>query len=180
MTEQWLMRPVIMQRIDQKHSTLQTSYFHTRSMKQYKFLAVAILFSLAACNSHNHEGSATTANMQSPEDSLYKAVMKLHDEAMPKMGKLIGYQKTAQQQIDSLKALGNDSLQPIISRIENLKLKLAGAEQGMNDWMVQFEPDPKMPTTEERAAYFAEQQAKAQKMRNEIFAALDSAATMLK
>ncbi|MCU0395433.1 MAG: hypothetical protein MUF29_05965 [Chitinophagaceae bacterium] len=147
-----------------------------------KFFAIAtacLVLALGACNSHQHEAAGEASAPKSAEDSLYKSVLALHDEAMPKMGKLIGLQKTAQQQIDSLRALGNAGMAPMIQRLESLKAMLGSAEQGMNDWMTQFDPDPKMATTEERAAYFADQQARAKQMRDAIFAALDSAAAIL-
>jgi DNA repair protein RadC len=148
-------------------------------MKSLIAAATALSLTLGSCNTHQHQPAAETTAPQSAEDSLYKSVLALHDEAMPKMGKLMGLQKTAQQQIDSLKALGNAGMAPQIQRLENLKSMLGQAEQGMNDWMTQFDPDPKMATTEERAAYFADQQAKARQMRDAIFAALDSAAIIL-
>lgn len=138
--------------------------------------------SIIACQNQQQPASAaveaTTAN--TAEDSLYKAVMALHDEAMPKMGALMGLQKKAQQKIDSLKTLNQPASLLLIDQLQKLQLQLGSAENGMNEWMSQFNPDPQMPTTEERAKYFADQQAKAQAMRNKIFEVLDSAAVILK
>ncbi len=56
---------------------------------------------------------------------------------------------------------------------------LKGAEKNMNDWMGQFNPDPKMPTTEQRSAYFQDQKEKATAMKNGFFAALKKADSLL-
>ena len=45
-------------------------------------------------------------------------------------------------------------------RMDSLFYDLKIAEKSMNDWMEQFNPDPKLPTTEEKVAYFKEQKAK--------------------
>jgi hypothetical protein len=151
-------------------------------MKYVKILAISFTILMAtACNSNTSTNDEAAANpAKTPEDSLYNLVMDVHDEAMPKMGKLMGYQKTVQQQIDSLKALKATASAATIEKLTQLQLQLADAEKQMNDWMGQFEPDPKLPTTEERAKYFAEQEVKAKKMKEFMFAALDSAAAILR
>jgi hypothetical protein len=106
-------------------------------------------------------------------------LLKLHDEAMPQMGKLIGLQKKAEAQIDSLNKLEDAASKQLLARMQQLKSQLAAAEKGMNDWMEQFNPDPDSTVTKDPAAYFADQKAKAQLMRDYIFVALDSAAAIL-
>jgi hypothetical protein len=46
--------------------------------------------------------------------------------------------------------------------------------------MEQFNPDPDRTVTKDPTAYFADQKARAQLMRDNIFIALDSAAAILK
>jgi hypothetical protein len=99
---------------------------------------------------------------------------------MPKMGKLIGLQKAAQSKIDSLGKLKDADSQQLLARLIQLKAQLAAAEKGMNDWMEQFNPDPDSTVTKDPVAYFADQKARAQLMRDNIFIALDSAAAILK
>ena len=60
---------------------------------------------LVACQNPTSSGpSGDQANRQplSAEDSLYRQVMDVHDEVMPKMGKIRGAQQQAQQRLDSL------------------------------------------------------------------------------
>jgi hypothetical protein len=149
------------------------------------FVGAAILVSgiFYACGSEanqSEQNNAAEKTITTPEDSLYRAVLKLHDEAMPKMGKLIGLQKAAQSKIDSLGKLKDADSQQLLARLIQLKAQLAAAEKGMNDWMEQFNPDPDSTVTKDPVAYFADQKARAQLMRDNIFIALDSAAAILK
>ncbi|MCU0334481.1 MAG: hypothetical protein MUF62_05440 [Chitinophagaceae bacterium] len=136
---------------------------------------------LAGCSSEAEKAKASAdAQVASLGDSLYKQVMDLHDEAMPKMGKLKGLQAAAQAQIDSLTKLKKADLQPLIDKLTALKTQLAEAEKGMDDWMTQLDIEKVNAAVDEKARYFTDQKAKAQKMRDDIFAALDSAATVIK
>ena len=118
------------------------------------------------------------------EDSLYKAVIGFHDEVMPKMGKMQGYQKTVQSKIDSLsKVLVNkkdETGHELKNGYEKLLAQLKAAEQGMNNWMDSFEPDPKLPSKAEMEKYWQTEYAKTKKMRDNFKAALDSAQAKLK
>ncbi len=146
--------------------------------KLFALLIIGSVFTYYACNSAADSKDHTEHTAQNLEDSLYKSVMALHDEAMPKMGPLMGNQKTAQARLDSLTALGGASNAAMISRLSALKDQLAAAEKGMNDWMEGFDPDPQ-GTPAENTVYFKSEKEKAQKMRDDIFVALDSAAAIL-
>lgn len=155
-------------------------------MNKSVFIAVAIVItSLYSCTSSTNEKSnVDTAENKSLEDSLYKQVMAIHNEVMPKMGKVMGYQKLAQKQMDSIKSIISHTSFPTevarriasdVNKLDVLNDSLKAADQAMNDWMDQFDADPKMPTTEERAAYFADQKQKAEAMRTRFLQALASA-----
>jgi hypothetical protein len=143
--------------------------------------AVASALLLASCGSDAEKAKDNAdAQVASLGDSLYKQVMDLHDEAMPKMGKLKSLQKAAEAQIDSLTKLKKADLQPMIDKLTALKTQLAAAEKGMEDWMTQLDIEKVNAPIDEKARYFADQKAKAQKMRDDIFAALDSASVLIK
>jgi hypothetical protein len=149
----------------------------------FSMLALSLL--MFACQNGSSEKVETATSANSPlEDSLYKQVLAVHDEIMPKMGKLMGYEKKAQQQMDSLKSVMSGTSLPVeVSRrlatnantLDTLNENLKAAEKAMNDWMDQFDPDPKMPTTEERAAYFARQKQKADSMKTQFLQAYQQA-----
>jgi predicted DsbA family dithiol-disulfide isomerase len=142
-------------------------------------LVAAVIF---ACNSanHSHPEGNTKTSPKSATDSLYEAVIALHDEAMPKMGKLMGYEKAAQQKIDSLSKLKSAEAKIWKGRYQELHDQLQKAQSGMNTWMDQFEPDPQNLRPDSLLQYWNKQKAAAQAMRNDIFKALDSAAVLLK
>ena len=142
------------------------------------------IISYCACKETNtHPNNDATKKIQTKEDSAYNETIRIHDEVMPKMGKLIGYEKKAQHQLDSIvnRMEKNElpGMQELKQKMESLLTQLKMAEKGMNDWMQGFDPEPKLPTTEERIAYFLDQKIKAQKMKDDFFAALDSAKQIL-
>lgn len=144
--------------------------------KLLSVLAIGLALFLGACNSSGNENHR--APEKSAEDTYYTEVMALHDEAMPKMGALMGHQKTAQSRIDSLNSLGGTANAAAVDRLTRLRDQLAAAEKGMNDWMEGFNPDPE-GTEAEKTDYFKAEKDKAQKMRDDIFVALDSAKAVL-
>ncbi len=150
-------------------------------MKTSLFSLIMAVSLAMACQSETKEPhNAAEQKAVSKEDSLYNKAIAMHDEAMPKMGKLIGYEKLVQQQIDSIgqrkKQTPDDKT--TLTKLTALLAQLKAAETGMNAWMEGFDPDPKMKDSAEREAYFARQAAGAQKMRNDLFVALDSAASI--
>src|SRR5689334_10603094 len=99
---------------------------------------IFVLFTMA-CQQNTRQPGATEEKKLSLEDSLYKAVIAFHDEVMPQMGKVQGYQKTVQAKIDSLTTtLANkkdETGHELKARYEVLLSQLKSAEQGMNNWM---------------------------------------------
>ncbi len=155
-------------------------------MKPLLYTCITILGMIAfACKEANtgNPSNDATKKVMTKEDSAYKEALSIHDEVMPKMGKLMGYQKRAQQRLDSvlqlIKKSGLAGANGFKTRVDTLMFELKLAEKGMNDWMEGFTAEPKLPTTEERTAYFEDQKAKAQKMKEKFFAALDKAKKML-
>ncbi|MES2777662.1 MAG: hypothetical protein V4722_26020 [Bacteroidota bacterium] len=151
----------------------------------YTFIAIAtlIIFACKEAGTNANPGNDATKKVQTKEDSAYNAAIEIHDEVMPKMGKLIGYQRKAQQRSDSaamlIKKSGLAGAKEFKQRVDSLLFELKLAEKGMNDWMEGFNAEPKLPTAEERTAYFEDQKAKAIKMKSQFFAALDKAKEML-
>ena len=147
-------------------------------------LSICLLFVLLnSCKTATDTPSTVETKVKTLSDSLYDDVLALHEMAMPKMGKLMGYQKTAQQKIDSLnvilKSKKAEATEELKAKYVELLAQLKAAEKGMNDWMEGFDPDPKMPTQQELIDYFSKQKTSAQKMKDEVFAAIDSATKKL-
>jgi hypothetical protein len=153
------------------------------------FISLLAVLLLSACqglhdqHEKTHENNAASQPPKTEEDSLYREVIALHDAVMPKMGKLIGYKKLVQAKIDSLdRAISgkkNEAARDMRAEYQQLFQQLTAAEKSMNDWMDQFNPDPKLPAKEDMIRYFEDQKAKAANMKQDVLAALDSAAANL-
>ena len=148
------------------------------------FSASAIMLAMACGESehanHDHGGKSqnAAAEAMSPTDSLFEQVVALHDEAMPKMGKLKGYEDLAKLKIDSLSKINNAAARALKSEYEKLVAALQRAQKGMNDWMDGFQPD-KFENQDSLMAYYLEEKIKAQAMRDDIFAVMDTATAKL-
>jgi hypothetical protein len=146
------------------------------------FLSASAIMLAIACgeadhSNHDHEGGKSqnaAAEAMSPTDSLFEEVVALHDEAMPKMGKLKGYEDLAQLKIDSLSKLNNPTAKAMKAEYESLMIALQRAQKGMNDWMDGFQPD-KYENKDSLTTYYLEEKVKAKVMRDDIFAVMDSA-----
>ena len=144
-----------------------------------------ILACLAACQQANkNELSNAGKKTESREDSLYHQTMDIHKEVMAEMGKLIGYQKQLQHQVDSLNnylkfnKLPRNIAEPKIKQIDSLTnslKKLQFADSAMNAWMEQFNPDPQLASSDANADYFEKQKNSAEAMKVIFFKALKDA-----
>jgi GTP-sensing pleiotropic transcriptional regulator CodY len=149
-----------------------------------KTLLIVLAIIAFACKQNGNNATSSTAdttvaNVQTKEEIAYNEVLEVHDSVMPKMGKLIGYQKRAKQSSDSitqlLKAKNILGAKVYKQQVDSLLIALQLAEKGMNDWMQAFNAEPNLPTTEERTAYFIDQKQKALNMKGQFFGALNKA-----
>jgi hypothetical protein len=148
-----------------------------------KFLSIVALFTgslFISCgeneHAHDHGGESRNAAAEpaSPTDSLLKEVFVYHDEAMPKMGKLKGYEDLAKLRIDSLSKLGDAGSKALKADYERLMASLRNAQQEMDDWMGGFKAE-KFADKDSLYQYYLSEKDKAKAMRNSVFNALDSA-----
>ena len=116
-----------------------------------------------ACNSNRStSGSEEQQNNSSiPKtlsDSLYKAAMEGHDAGMAKMGEIARYQGLVKQKIDSVADLKNKAkLQPPLdSALQGLQY----AEELMNQWMQDFNPDKAGSTEVEKVSFYRSEKEK--------------------
>jgi hypothetical protein len=149
--------------------------------KIFSLLSGAMILMAAACGEteqkkHDHEAMSqnAAAEAKSPTDSLFDEVVGLHDEAMPKMGKLKGYADLVKLKIDSLSKFSDAKNKAMKAEFEKLQAGLDRAQKGMNDWMDGFQPE-KYADADSLKTYYLGEKAKAQAMRDDIFAVLDSA-----
>lgn len=148
-------------------------------------LMIVMTAGLAACQQGDkNEQPVVIKKTESREDSLYRQTMDIHNEVMAKMGKLVGYKKLVQQQTDSIKTMlaATDFPMQMAQRIsrdvdtlEVLGKKLGAADSAMNAWMEQFNPDPKLASSDANADYFEKQKKSAEAMKQLFFEALQVA-----
>jgi hypothetical protein len=147
-------------------------------------LAATLFFAACGGNEHQHEGGGKSMNEaavpeMSENDLLFEEVIALHDEAMPKMGKLKGYIKDLEQKIDSLNSLKDAGSTALKAEYATLLTGLKGAEKGMFDWMDNFQPELEGVTEDSLKNYYSAEKAKAQAMKDNIFSMIDAAAAKL-
>ena len=142
-----------------------------------------------ACNNevHNeHEGHGKHGASEKPltlADSLYNEVMGAHDEVMPKMGKVRGAQKRAQELVDSISQLKGEALKSNLSlkkELEQLVSDLNYADYAMDQWMTDFNLDSGSTNQEVRVKYLLDEKVRVTKVKEAILNSLAKADTLLK
>ncbi len=137
---------------------------------------LVFFYSCGESQHHEHDGQSqnAAAEPKSPADSVYKEVMAFHDEAMPKMGKLKGYEDLAKLKIDSLSKLNDAASKALKADYEKLVMSLQLAQKSMDDWMGGFEFN-KYTDKDSLLQYYQSERTKAKIMRDEVLSAIDSA-----
>ena len=141
-----------------------------------RYLVLIACGFLLSCNSGEHEHSednnASVAKTLS--DSLYKEVMHGHDRGMAKMGEIQRCKKMIQQQQDSISKLKTKDL-PRLSRLDSLAQDLVYAEELMNKWMQEFDPNKAGNAEEEKVAFYTKEKEKVDTVEARIENSIDRA-----
>ena len=148
------------------------------------FSAVLLGCQSASENQHEgHGGHGKTNVPKTPADSLYTQVMDIHDQVMPKMGKIRGAQKQAQQVLDSLSGLPVQQAKAVASykqSVEALISELNYADFAMDKWMVEFNLDSAKDNLALRMAYLQSELDKVSNVKKAILGSLSKADSLLK
>ena len=149
-----------------------------------RFFCVAITVSVfAGCKEHESDATdrknAYTPVLKDREDSLYHDVMKGHDTAMAKMGKLSGYIKQVDKAIDSLRSAKKKDTE-YLHRLVILKQDLTQADYNMNRWMEEFKADSAQNDKEKRVAYLEKEKDKVNRMKERVLSSILSADSIFK
>jgi hypothetical protein len=158
-------------------------------MKSTLIVLLALSISLLSCQSatenqhEGHSGHGKGNEPKTPADSLYVQVMEIHDQVMPKMGKIRGAQKQAQQFLDSLSGL--PARQSVATatykqRLETLVSDLNYADFAMDKWMVEFNLDSAKDNQALRIAYLRSELDKVSNVKKAILGSLSKADSLLK
>ena len=152
----------------------------------YSTLALFVLISCQNTSTSTevgHENHTATDGPKTPADSLYGQVMDVHDLVMPKMGKVRGAQKRAQEVIDSIAALPSITARPLTAYkkdLESLVSDLNYADYAMDQWMMEFNLDSGKNNSEVRLSYLRAELDKVTKVKVAILTSLAKADSLLK
>lgn len=158
-------------------------------MKSFFFAVSLFSIGVWACNNAEQHDHAADHQHGQPEksltigDSLYKEVMDAHDAVMPKMGKVRGAQKRAQELIDSISGLKGQSLkdnQLWKKDLEQLVSDLNYADYAMDQWMTDFNLDSGSTNEEVRVKYLTDEKVRVTKVKEAILNSLAKADSLLK
>ena len=158
-------------------------------MKSFFFAVSLFSIGVWACNNAEQYDHAADHQHGQPEkpltigDSLYKEVMDAHDAVMPKMGKVRGAQKRAQELIDSISGLKGQSLkdnQLWKKDLEQLVSDLNYADYAMDQWMTDFNLDSGSTNEEVRVKYLTDEKVRVTKVKEAILNSLAKADSLLK
>lgn len=151
------------------------------------FITIFCVFSICSCitGCNEHESHATdrknayTPVLKDREDSLYHDVMKGHDTAMAKMGKLSGYIKQVNKIIDSLRSAKKKDTE-YLHRLVILQQDLNQADYNMNMWMEEFKADSAQNDKEKRISYLEKEKDKVNRMKEKVLSSILSADSVLR
>ncbi|MBM3414445.1 MAG: hypothetical protein FJY16_05870 [Bacteroidetes bacterium] len=158
-------------------------------MRSNLLVLLAMSVVLLGCQStteHQHEGHSGHSKMNTPKtpaDSLFKQVMDIHDQVMPKLGKIRGAQKRAQQVLDSLSTLSARHAKELTTYkqdVETLINSLDYADFAMDKWMIEFNMDSAKDNQELRVAYLRAELDKVSNVKKAILGSLSKVDSLLK
>jgi len=146
------------------------------------FIPVIIMVLIVACNSAENTNQ-THHEPKTLADTLMDDVMKGHDGAMAKMGKLSAAQKRVQQALDSVIKLPAKSQQTSVAyktQLDSLSAKLKFAEGAMDKWMEEFNMDSAANNIELRTKYLDSEKQKVNSVKEIMLSALQQADSLFK
>lgn len=125
-------------------------------------VSITLLAFVASCNQENKV------------EKLKTEVMTIHDEVMPKMGRLMNLKKQLKDKIARLDSIG-DNTEELVQLIHNLE----GADEAMMEWMRSYkEPTPEM-SEEEALKYLQDRMESIRKVKQKINSSKVAAETVL-
>jgi len=122
-------------------------------MKKYSFIP-ALLLVLAACQNSNTSKESENQENNSPEareQALYRQVINIHDEVMPKLQAISNLKGEVEEKIDEFEA--NDKEDTLLNTLREQLINLDVADQSMMDWMHDFKTTYDGWTHEETMEY---------------------------
>ncbi|HMU45653.1 MAG TPA: viral A-type inclusion protein [Chitinophagaceae bacterium] len=150
-----------------------------------RILIPAVFFSMVlfvACNNSSENAETKENKPLTAADSLMNEVMEGHDAVMPKMGKVRGAQKQAQQMLDSLSKLpakAQQAVSELKEKLQSLVNDLNYADYAMDTWMTEFKMDSAKEDMKTRIKYLTDEKMKVNKVKDAVLNSLAKADSIL-
>ncbi len=124
---------------------------------KYYFLITDVFF-LLSCNNSQHNHADNNASVPvTASDSIYKSVMKGHDNGMAKIGEIVRLRNLIKEQDSIIRSKTKDAAQ--LSKLDSAAQDLDNANELMNKWMQEFDPN-KQATPKRRKLLFIKKKRK--------------------
>lgn len=114
-------------------------------------------------------------NDKKEQQALFEEVMLMHDEVMPKMGNLRALSTELSQKADSLALDSLVDHSSKITEMRDLSKRLKDANEGMMEWMRQYEQVEEGTPHGEVMQYLMEQRKQIKKVRDDMLNSKDEA-----
>mgnify|MGYP001546894712 CR=1 FL=1 len=140
--------------------------------------SLSILLLLACNNSSSDQEKGNVSNIpQTKSDSLYQDVMKGHERGMGRFGELHRYEALLSQMVDSLARVNGKSPESKAFRwqMDSALTHLKNAENAMNQWMEEFDPNKEGKTENEKIDFYSAEKNKVIRVEELINNSLDQA-----
>lgn len=146
------------------------SFQSTTIMKAVSVIFFFIfLIAAASCGKKDGAPPAGEPIDSEPNQLLEKEAWRIHDEVMPKMGRLYKLKGTLQEKITSTPDMPEDEkaeLQTVINELD-------ASYEGMMQWMRNFKPEQHASSEENTREYLENEIENIKKVREDILAALE-------
>ncbi len=129
------------------------------------FLMVLLML-LHACSSTTQQ-----SKLQQEIEQMDKEIMTYHDEAMPKMNKVMNLRRQINQQIDTCE----DEM--LKYSLQKISYELTKADKDMMSWMHQYQTPP---VHDSSLHYLARQREEIKLIRDNIFSGIEKAEAAIK
>ncbi|MBM3432847.1 MAG: hypothetical protein FJX92_07625 [Bacteroidetes bacterium] len=147
----------------------------------FLFLGGIVLVSCGGSHSGHtgHTGHGKTQEPMTYLDSLYASIWQAHDSVMPKMGKVRKAQLSASRLLDSLSLVERKAGKPLSAEftawqesLQALIYDLNRAQQGMDNWMEEFNIDSAEQKGSGRRRYLEEEKVRVDRVKESVFSSL--------
>jgi hypothetical protein len=139
-----------------------------------KKVLILLFCSLAfvQCKNASNE-SSEEQNTASQQEEIYKQVIALHDEAMPKLGSVADLMQKIEAKIGELEQSKSDTI--MLTTLREELIALNDADEAMMNWMRSFEANYDGWEEDSVIAYLQDQKLKMFEINQEITTAIDQA-----